>query len=201
MPFHICSEYLQCPRLEVQRIRVLEVDPGEWDDVLICRLKPIRLSDDPVPKYETILYCWGPPRKPSIIELNGKLVHVPESSAALRRMRLLGQPRVLWIDAISINQSSESEKSEQVAFMSTIYSTATRNLIHLGDSNAHLAERALKSISALNDEMATATHDDTLVHKILRASKGGEPAISQLNFSTDLDFHALECLFNLPWFA
>ncbi|KAF1919413.1 heterokaryon incompatibility, partial [Ampelomyces quisqualis] len=78
--------------------------------------------------------CWSTPRSSSVIILDDRLVHVPKSPvAALRRMQLSDQPRILWIDAICINQPSESKKSERMAFMATIYISATRNLVHLGE--------------------------------------------------------------------
>lgn len=53
--------------------------------------------------------------------------------AALKRLRLQNQSRVLWVDAICINQDDTSEKSFQVAMMSQIYSKTTKGLLWLGE--------------------------------------------------------------------
>ena len=53
--------------------------------------------------------------------------------AALKRLRLQNQSRVLWVDAICINQDDTCEKSFQVAMMSQIYSKTTMGLLWLGE--------------------------------------------------------------------
>lgn len=49
--------------------------------------------------------------------------------AALKRLRLQHQSRLLWVDAICINQDDTSEKSFQVAMMSEIYSKTIKGLL------------------------------------------------------------------------
>jgi hypothetical protein len=53
--------------------------------------------------------------------------------AALKRLRLQHQSRLLWVDAICINQDDTSEKSFQVAMMSEIYSKTIKGLLWLGE--------------------------------------------------------------------
>lgn len=45
------------------------------------------------------------------------------------------EPRVLWVDAICINQSNPDEKNHQVRQMYRIYSSASRVLIWLGNAD------------------------------------------------------------------
>ncbi|KAF2821670.1 hypothetical protein CC86DRAFT_239357, partial [Ophiobolus disseminans] len=119
-----------------QEIRLLVVAPGSPQDIVQCTLKQVSLLDQLPPEYETISYCWGAPKNPSFIELDGHEVPVPASSeAAVKRMRLMDRPRVLWIDAICIDQSSLEERSEQVTLMPIIYRSGKRNLVHLGDDD------------------------------------------------------------------
>jgi hypothetical protein len=136
-------EALSSPRKE---IRVLDVAPASGDDIIDCTMRRISLIDNPVPVYETISYCWGLPRAPSTIKLNGRLTPVPASSeVALKRMRFSDRPRVLWIDAICIDQSSVTERSAQVALMATVYRVARQNLIYLGEDDG-MAERGVKAV-------------------------------------------------------
>jgi hypothetical protein len=51
---------------------------------------------------------------------------------ALRRLRLNDRSRLLWVDAVCINQSDDDEKSSQVRMMGDIYRGAARVLRWLG---------------------------------------------------------------------
>lgn len=53
---------------------------------------------------------------------------------ALRHLQCLDSNRVLWVDALCINQPNDKERSEQVSFMRAIYSRARCVEIWLGDS-------------------------------------------------------------------
>jgi hypothetical protein len=184
----------------LKEIRVLEVAPGVGDAVVECTMKRISLLDDPVPVYETISYCWGPPRAPSTIKLNGHLTSVPASSeTAIRRMRLSDRPRTLWIDAICIDQSSVTERGEQVAFMSAVYRGAMRNLIYLGEDDG-MARRSVKAVQDVITDMRTATADLTMLSATIFPGGRGILVASNEGFGQDIDFEALESLFSLSWF-
>ncbi|KAI4663310.1 uncharacterized protein J4E78_003721 [Alternaria triticimaculans] len=194
------SPYEALP-LTYGEIRVLEVAAASGGEILECNLKRISLLGHPVPCYESISYCWGPPGNLSTIILNGHLVEVPASSeAAVRRMRLSDRPRVLWIDAICIDQSSTTERSAQVAFMATVYSTAKHNLVYLGEDDDDMAERAMKALGDVVDDMRPATADFTLVWETMRNENWGTASYSNEPFSANVDFEALEALFSHHWF-
>ncbi|KAI4918631.1 hypothetical protein J4E90_003018 [Alternaria incomplexa] len=199
------SPYEALP-LSHEEIRVLEVAPGSGDDMIKCKMKRIslrtwRVRTRHVRAYETISYCWGAPRDPSTIELNGHLTPVPASSeAAVRRMRLSDRPRVLWIDAICIDQSSMTERSAQVALMATVYSTAKHNLVYLGEDDDDMAERAMKALGDVMDDMRPTTADFTLVWETMRNENSGTLSYSNEPFSASIDFEALEALFSHHWF-
>ena len=38
-------------------IRTITLQPGNWDDEILCSLKTVSLDDDP--KYSTLSYVWG----------------------------------------------------------------------------------------------------------------------------------------------
>jgi Heterokaryon incompatibility protein (HET) len=54
--------------------------------------------------------------------------------AALRRLRLPDQPRLLWVDAICINQGDIIERSRQVRIMRDIYANAKTVVVWLGEA-------------------------------------------------------------------
>jgi hypothetical protein len=111
--------------------RLLTLLPGSSKDNLNCRLEVVALSK--AFQYEAISYCWGDPSDTETIMCNDTAIAVPWNlAAALRGLRLLDRPRVLWADAVCINQSSASEKDSQVRLMQAIFARAQRTLIWLG---------------------------------------------------------------------
>lgn len=90
---------------------------------------------DSPPRYEALSYAWGAPSgsEDYPISIDGHVVlATPNLDAALRSLRLHGDARVLWIDALCINQQSTAERSHQVSLMQAIYSKCTRDLLWLG---------------------------------------------------------------------
>jgi len=137
---------LDCTKNE---IRLLVVRAGSSNGTKIkCDIRYISLKETPVASYETVSYAWGDPTKRDTIILNGSEVDVPASSAAvLRRMRDSKDDRLLWIDAVCINQKNVSERGQQVALMAEIYGKTTTNLIWLGEpSDAVTASRAHRAV-------------------------------------------------------
>ncbi|KAK3068047.1 hypothetical protein LTR53_014679 [Teratosphaeriaceae sp. CCFEE 6253] len=118
-----------------RQIRILILrESGYLDDPLVCDLEHMILTDPSHTEYETISYCWGDESLRSTVQIQSRLIDVPASSAqSLRRMRLPDKSRVLWIDALCINQKDLAEKSAQVAIMGEIYARGKGNLIYLGE--------------------------------------------------------------------
>ena len=80
---------------------------------------------------------WGPTTSGEHIYLSGAGQNpiTDNLAKALRRLRRLNEIRVLWIDALCINQDDMTERSQQVQMMGSIYSRANRVLVWLGDCN------------------------------------------------------------------
>jgi hypothetical protein len=65
-----------------------------------------------------------------LVECNGRVLEVQRNLAtALRWLRFTDRPRLLWIDAICINQKDEKEKSIQIQNMFTIFYRAEKGTI------------------------------------------------------------------------
>ena len=58
--------------------------------------------------------------------------------AALKYFRHAARRRVLWVDAMCINQNDPDEKSEQVPIMGEIYSRATKVYAWLGEADRQI---------------------------------------------------------------
>jgi hypothetical protein len=93
-------------------------------------------SQENEPQYEAISYCWGSNEDPSYVCVDtndGKRISITHNlDDALRNFRYANKPRLLWADALCINQFSVGEKNRQVAIMGRIYSNAKRVLIWVG---------------------------------------------------------------------
>lgn len=90
------------------------------------------------PKYVALSYSWGTrPRDSSITLVDGKhwssLAITQDLSNALHRLEPMNSLRWFWVDAICINQESAAEKSNQVAMMRSVYSSANRVFVWLGE--------------------------------------------------------------------
>ncbi|USW57973.1 Putative heterokaryon incompatibility [Septoria linicola] len=170
-----------------------------------CSLVHISLdSGDRVP-YETVTYVWGSHADRAIIELEGIRVEVPSSSeAVLRRVRSPSDDRMIWIDAICINQHDLVERGQQVNMMSAIFQGGAGNLIHLGDSrSADVVALALGSLRLVlqdieeeaNDQqrqLCEMMYDEEGVYRALSSSKSAVP--------TTEDEDNILGLFSLAWF-
>ncbi|KAH7383542.1 heterokaryon incompatibility protein-domain-containing protein [Cadophora sp. MPI-SDFR-AT-0126] len=121
--------------LDPNEIRLICLQPGNTDSI-VCDLKRASLLESP--SYEALSYTWElddptPDKHLFSITLSGRTFSVAANLySALTHLRQ-NEPRILWIDAICINQDDLLERAQQVRIMSKIYSSASRVLIWLGE--------------------------------------------------------------------
>ncbi|KAG6354070.1 hypothetical protein INS49_005041 [Diaporthe citri] len=83
---------------------------------------------------------------PREIRLNGTTVLVTQNLyKALRRLRLQHESRVIWVDALAINQSDIAERNVEVQVMRDIYSSAYETLAWLDKSLGEDGESRLST--------------------------------------------------------
>lgn len=88
--------------------------------------------DDDI-KYEALSYTWGDLRLQDSISLNRNITSVTVNLfGALEDIRLDHGTRLLWVDALCIDQNNTMERNHQVKQMGTIYKKAKRVLAWLG---------------------------------------------------------------------
>jgi hypothetical protein len=93
------------------------------------------------PDYEAVSYFCGNQTIKVQIVMNDNSVSVPANAAhALRGLRSKDKMRMLWIDALCIDQGNDIERAHQVLQLAKIYSSATRTLAWLGEEDETLAE-------------------------------------------------------------
>ena len=103
--------------------------------------------------YEALSYVWGKPEKTQSIYVSGKEFRITANlHTALIRLRDRFLQRILWVDAICINQENREEQGQQVQLMAKIYSKAHRVIVWLG-------KEAVDTEGALEDICLTANEE------------------------------------------
>lgn len=114
-------------------IRLLTLHPAsDENDQICCFLSHAELNPENVsaaPVYEALSYVWGEPIFSEPILLNDQEFFItPSLKYALSCLRYKTESRVLWVDAVCINQSDIEERNQQVAMMREIYSRCQRDI-------------------------------------------------------------------------
>ena len=138
-------------------IRILEIlpvgqqssTPSTNGSLVECKLHTVSMNDDL--EFAAISYAWGDPEVTAPIIVNGMTVNVTTNlEAALQQFRK-DDVKMLWADAVCINQQDIDERNHHVQKMKMIYSHATEVLAWLGveDSSGKMAF-AMKRIRELS---------------------------------------------------
>lgn len=86
-----------------------------------------------------MFYVWGSSSLEVKITCADQYLLVTRNPAiALQNLRNTYEPRVLWADAISIDQADPVEQSSQVVVMSDIYRMATKVIVWLGPEHKNI---------------------------------------------------------------
>ncbi|KAH8773784.1 heterokaryon incompatibility protein-domain-containing protein [Diaporthe sp. PMI_573] len=176
----------------IDEIRLLHLDPQVSDNAsepLHGCLRPTGLSQRP--DYIALSYTWADATGDRVLRDTIFLGNAWEPfaitrncAAALRRLRLRGGPRVVWIDAICIDQTNIGERSHQVSMMRDIYSRAQSVAIFLGgDANKKIDTPAGRLMERLSDDR-------------FRAGR----AVTN-NWGGDFDYQGIRDLFGQPYWS
>ncbi|KAF5649817.1 Het6 heterokaryon incompatibility protein [Fusarium tjaetaba] len=208
------------PLPEANAFRLLEILAGECD-VVQCKLHVCSLQESET-TYEALSYTWAKPddssnRKIEIISNGGSQTMSISGSLyiALRELRRSNASRVLWADAICINQEDVKERGQQVAMMGQIFSGAWQVVIWLGEEEDRcmcgntVLETSLSSASKgfsglcslVNDWLAQAGQE-TFEATYSEISKDGQSTIHRANIydAEDNDTQMMQ-LFCRRWFS
>ncbi|KAH6975183.1 heterokaryon incompatibility protein-domain-containing protein [Ilyonectria sp. MPI-CAGE-AT-0026] len=130
-------------------VRLLRLLPHQDENSRIeCQLITIsQLGSRSSHPYEALSYVWGPENDKKSIYIDGKnkLDVTANLYVALLHLRHRFVERILWIDAICVNQKDDIEKGHQVESMAKIYAKASRVLVWLGET-ADNSNQALEAI-------------------------------------------------------
>lgn len=129
------------PLQQPTAIRLVVLEQGSGHEPIRCNLISVESSKKPT--YEALSYEWGPTSNRNWpIYINGAWYEVRKNLFdALVYLRNPDSDRILWIDALCINQEDVTERNQQVYLMGSIYSQAREVLVWLGPekNNSDLA--------------------------------------------------------------
>ncbi|KAH8687611.1 heterokaryon incompatibility protein-domain-containing protein [Tricladium varicosporioides] len=115
-----------------RQIRLLVINHGQRSEQIMCSLITVDLSDRSL-KYGALSYTWGSSNSMNYITLNNSHFPVtPNLYGALKYMRQDDTDRLVWVDALCIDQSNNDERGIQVSLMRDIYHNAAETTIWLG---------------------------------------------------------------------
>jgi hypothetical protein len=121
---------------EAHEIRLLTLLPGTFSSKIRLCLDITSFTQHLVPEFEAVSYAWGSTDNPIniLIGKSGRetLAITQNLAKALPYLRYKDKPRILWIDAICVDQQNPKERGHQVKIMADIYSKAVKVLIWLG---------------------------------------------------------------------
>ncbi|KAI0170355.1 heterokaryon incompatibility protein-domain-containing protein [Pestalotiopsis sp. NC0098] len=140
------------------QVRFLTLHQGQFDEDIQCSLHTASLTTKP--QYEALSYVWGNAGEtlPVIVDGHEKQV-TTNLEAALRHLRWQEKPRILWIDAICINQNDIEEKSAQVPMMGEVYRQAKSVIVWLG----HGLSNVENAIKWANQHASKQAEDDDVI--------------------------------------
>ena len=133
------SMYQYTPLQSQRSLRLIALQLGSNPAPVAVSLKEGCIDDDL--SYEAVSYTWatedGNDERTNMILCDGAYIRVTlKGEAVLRRFRDSAAERILWVDAICINQEDTIERGQQVQLMGIIYSKASQVLIWLGEAPA-----------------------------------------------------------------
>ncbi|EUC39519.1 hypothetical protein COCMIDRAFT_31310, partial [Bipolaris oryzae ATCC 44560] len=120
--------------LDRPAFRLLQLLRGKGPTIE-CMLYQAYLDGTDTVPYDALSYTWGGTDKTSTVIVNGKTFDVTKNlHSALQHLRSEDIDRVLWVDAICIDQDNERERGHQVQQMCKIYSQAEEVIVWLGQA-------------------------------------------------------------------
>lgn len=142
-------------------VRLMTLLPGEPASELRMLLSNVTFDTRPPPFYEAMSYAWGSTETPAFVtvgESGSTTVAVTQNLAiALPYLRYQHRPRILWIDAICVNQMDLAERSQQVGLLGGIFKSAARVIAWVGPE-ADDSSLALKTFETIGTNVEVDWH-------------------------------------------
>jgi hypothetical protein len=119
--------------------------------------------------YDALSYVWGNLHEKLPIFVHKHSFDVTVNlRAALLHLRDHFVERILWVDAICIDQANQEEKQYQIQSMAKIYGHANRVIVWLGEA-ADDSDLALEEIRVTGGKMSTNSLDSERIQQAVLA--------------------------------
>ncbi|KLU86792.1 hypothetical protein MAPG_05802 [Magnaporthiopsis poae ATCC 64411] len=179
---------------------------GDDDAPIKCELVETFLHQVEGVPYEALSYTWGTASDRFNIEIESRTHAVtPNLHQALRSLRRSDEDRMLWVDAICIDQTNDKERGHQVGQMTLIYRLAERVLIWLGPGDWD-TDMLLDWMDQLDRRVVSGpnykrTSIDCWRIECLDLLGGlGDGIVTHSSSLSKENVSRLPALFNAPWF-
>lgn len=177
-------------------IRLFRIEPGQLDAAITTALELTDIHHGTT-DYEAVSYTWDGQVPSCSIQCDGQKILVTANiKEAISALRLVDQPRRLWIDQVCINQEDIDEKSAQVSMMGEIFSKAQKVLVWLGSSSPSSSS----AIEFLRNIALWDRNKRTSLYKRRQIADTGMPALPALPRADQPEFQAVQALLRRPWF-
>ncbi|ETS74808.1 hypothetical protein PFICI_13292 [Pestalotiopsis fici W106-1] len=112
------------------------------------------MYDQMVP-YDALSYVWGDPNASHSIQIDGLAFPITASlNTALSYLRHSRRERIIWVDALCIDQNNEREKEHQISLMYQIYACSSCVVVWLGEERDG-SDQAIKELYSLGTAAPT----------------------------------------------
>lgn len=213
------TNYTYSPlNVAASEIRLLTLLPGPFEADICINIEVNALTQNHVPQFEALSYAWGSVESPVKIFIDRRrsskrllrranvrpgatpadlrtLAVTQNLATALRYLRYRDRKRVLWVDAICVNQKNLLERSHQVARMADIFSLASRVIVWLGPESDDSA-LALKSLRDVGSGVKVDW--DKWQYQAAKASGDLDTLTSHFDNAT---WTSIFSLLSRPWFS
>lgn len=185
-------------------IRILELQPGSGTSTLRCKLSVVERGH--AQPYEAISYCWGSSENTRIIYCEGKKLRVTLNLRdVLWRIRDSVDVKLLWADAVCINQNDNEERANQVKQMGSIYADAVRVLVWLDVPNAKFGDFDYLFDLDINNPRVGVNADvgrvSLLLEEYVSKLEAADLHTEGLDPDSNMVAHAFSHLLDSPWFT
>ncbi|KAL8410372.1 hypothetical protein RB596_000181 [Gaeumannomyces avenae] len=184
--------YTSLPEGSVRMLRLLP-NPDE-NSRIECQLVTFSmLGLKATHPYEALSYVWGSKDNKQPIYINGNALCVTANlHVALSHLRHCFLERILWVDAICINQDDNAEKERQVRSMAEIYAKASRVIVWLGEASDN-GDQALEAIRMA----AQKQHTNSAINEPNPQTTSAQDLMKSSN---EANQQAILRLLQRPWF-
>jgi hypothetical protein len=154
----------------------------------------VSVLEDNVP-FEALSYTWGDPTPIASIQLDGSQLPLAVNlESALKCLRYTNMSRLIWIDALCIDQQNIPERQSQVLLMGKIYGACTGVMIWLGD-DVPVNDSAFALMRLLSETTTRPDYAPGYPYFMDQVTASGISLENQMDWST------LDHLFWSAWFT